>query len=70
MRKELASELADKARVKEPDADKMFINVLGGKKGDPSLEVARGELKELGTKSKLSRLSCDSRIPKTCILRF
>ena len=50
------SELADKARVKEPDAEKMFvINVLGGRKGDPSLEVARGELKELGIATELTK---------------
>ena len=55
VRKELASELADKARMKEPDAEKMFINVLGGKKGDPSLEVARGELKELGIATELTK---------------
>ena len=41
------TELADKARIKEPDPEKMFINVLGGRKGDSKLEVARGELSEL-----------------------
>ena len=41
--------------MKEPDAEKMFINVLGGKKGDPSLEVARGELKELGIATELTK---------------
>ena len=55
VRKELASELADKARVKEPDAEKMFINVLGGKKSDARLEVARGELLELGIVTEITK---------------
>ena len=55
MRKELASELADKARIKEPDPEKMFINVLGGRKGDSKLEVARSELSELGITTELTK---------------
>ena len=55
VRKELASELTDKARIKEPDVEKMFINVLGGPKGDSSLEVARGELRELGIMTELTK---------------
>ena len=55
VRKELSSELADKARVKEPDVEKMFINVLGGRKNDSSLEVARSELRELGIETELTK---------------
>ena len=55
VRKELASELADKARIKEPDPEKMFINELGGRKGDVSLETARRELRELGIVTELTR---------------
>ena len=55
VRKELASELADKARIKEPDPEKMFINVLGGRKGDVKLETARDELRELGIATELTK---------------
>ena len=55
VRKELASELADKARIKEPDPEKMFINVLGGRKGDVKLEMARGELRELGIATEMTK---------------
>ena len=55
VRKELASELADKARIKEPDPEKMFINVLGGRKGDAKLEMARGELRELRIATEMTK---------------
>eukprot|EP00964_Phaeocystis_antarctica_P022243 scaffold12338_cov21-Phaeocystis_antarctica.AAC.1 len=55
VRKELASELGEKARIKEPEVEKMFLNVLGMKKGDPMMEVARGELKALGITTELTK---------------
>ena len=48
VRKELLSELAEKARIKQPDAEKMFINVHGGPKMDPELAKVREELSQLG----------------------
>ena len=55
VRKELATELGEKARIKEPEVEKMFLNVLGMKKGDPMMEVARGELKALGITTELTK---------------
>ena len=41
--------------IKEPDPEKMFINVLGGRKGDVKLEMARGELRELGIATEMTK---------------
>ena len=51
----LLSEFADKVRVKEPDAEKMFVNVMGGKKGDPELKLAREELARAGIGTELTK---------------
>ena len=51
----LLSELADKARVREPVAAKMFMNVLGGAKADPELARARHELRDLGIETELTK---------------
>ena len=41
--------------IKEPDPEKMFINVLGGRKGDAKLEMARGELRELRIATEMTK---------------
>ena len=55
VRQALGSELADKARSKEPKVEKMFINVLGGSKADPELKVAKDELRKLGIESNIAK---------------
>ena len=55
VRAALGSELADKARIKEPKVEKMFLNVMGGAKQDPELELARAELRALGIESEITK---------------
>ena len=42
-------------RVKESDAEKMFVNVMGGKKDDPELKLAREELARAGIGTELTK---------------
>ena len=55
VRKALGSELADKARVTEPVAEKMFMNVAEGARADPELARARDELRALGISTVLTQ---------------
>ena len=51
----LRSEFLAKERIKEPDPEKMFVNVIGGAKSDPELARAREELAALGVHAELTK---------------